>query len=229
VRQVRVPAGLAAVAVVVQVAVVALVVQVAVVALVGSGVSGGVGQARAGRADGPRAPSPEEEAVRSLLGRQWARFPAMEPQDVYKLVFQATMGSRHAGLDSAMAARWLDAEIRDLGPGPDEPVADTISVDGRMVRVNLRPYLAVGGDRTALLRAFVRSAQEFRGSSGDLGRQLGYVARMASDGQLPLPAGALRRYFARMRAAGYPAVEHSSAYVAAYRPAYRVVLGALLP
>jgi hypothetical protein len=168
-------------------------------------------------------------AVRGLLARQLARFPAMEPQDVYKLLYQATMGSRHAGLDSAMAAQWLEREVRELGPALDEPATDTISADGRMVRVNLRPYLAAGGDRAALLRAFVRTAREFRGSTADLRRQLGYVERMASDGEIRLPAGALRRYFARMRAAGYPAVEHSSAYVAAYRPAYRVVLGAVLP
>jgi hypothetical protein len=174
-------------------------------------------------------PSPEELAVRGVLARQLARFPSMEPQDVYKLLYQATMGSRHAGLDSVMAARWLERELRDLGSGPDEPVVDTISADGRMVRVNLRPFLAAGGDRAALLRAFVRTAREVRGSTADLERQVGYVERMARDGEMRLSASVLRRYFARMRAAGYPAVEHSAAYRAAYRPAYRVVLGALVP
>jgi hypothetical protein len=192
-------------------------------------VPGVIAEASAGQTVLRPGPAPEEVAVRGLLARQLARFPAMEPQDVYKLLYQATMGSRHAGLDSAMADQWLEREVRELGPALDEPATDTISADGRMVRVNLRPYLAAGGDRAALLRAFVRTAREFRGSTADLRRQLGYVVRMASDGEIRLPAGALRRYFARMRAAGYPAVEHSSAYVAAYRPAYRVVLGAVLP
>jgi hypothetical protein len=192
-------------------------------------VPGVIAEASAGQTVLRPGPAPEEVAVRGLLARQLARFPAMEPQDVYKLLYQATMGSRHAGLDSAMADQWLEREVRELGPALDEPATDTISADGRMVRVNLRPYLAAGGDRAALLRAFVRTAREFRGSTADLRRQLGYVERMASDGEIRLPAGALRRYFARMRAAGYPAVEHSSAYVAAYRPAYRVVLGAVLP
>ena len=212
------PASLAMGAVVAMVAVALMVV-----------VPGPIAEARAGQTVLRPGPAPEEVAVRNLLARQLARFPAMEPQDVYKLLYQATMGSRHAGLDSAMAAQWLEREVRELGPALDEPATDTISADGRMVRVNLRPYLAAGGDRAALLRAFVRTAREFRGSTADLRRQLGYVERMASDGEIRLPAGALRRYFARMRAAGYPAVEHSSAYAAAYRPAYRVVLGAVLP
>jgi len=186
-------------------------------------------ESHAERAVRRTAPSPEEVAVRGLLARQLARFPAMEPQDVYKLIYQATLGSRHAGLDSAMAAQWLERELREMGPGPAEAAIDTISADGRMVRVNLRPYLASGGDRDAVLAAFVRTAREFRGSNADLRRQLGYVERMARDGEIRLSPVELRRYFARMRSAGYPAVEHSAAYVAAYRPAYRVVLGALLP
>ena len=174
-------------------------------------------------------PGPEEPAFRAVLARQVARYPRMEAQDVYKLVFQATMGARHAGLDSAMAAEWLGREIAALGPGPEEPLLDTISADGRMVRVNLRPYLASRGDGGALVAAFVRTARDFRGSRSALRRQLGYAERMAEAGLLHLGRPALRRTFETMRARGYPAVEHSASYEAAYRPAYRVVLGALVP
>ena len=177
----------------------------------------------------PTPNGPEETAFRAVLARQVARYPRMEAQDVYKLVFQATMGARHAGLDSAMAAEWLGREIAALGPGPEEPLLDTISADGRMVRVNLRPYLASRGDGGALVAAFVRTARDFRGSTAALRRQLGYAERMARDGALPLDAPALRRFFETMRARGYPAVEHSATYEAAYRPAYRVVLRALAP
>jgi hypothetical protein len=171
----------------------------------------------------------EERAFRGVLARQAARFPAMQPQDVYKLVHQATMGPRHAGLDSAMAAQWMAREIASLGPGPDEPLVDTISADGRMVRVNLRPFLAAGGDRAALVRAFVRSAHEVEGSTPALRRHLGYAEQMAASRTLPVDRTALRAFVARMRAAGYPAVGHSDAYEAAYHPAYRVVLATLVP
>jgi len=165
-----------------------------------------------------------EEAVRRIIAGQFVRYPRMEPQDVYKLVFQAAMGSRHAGLDSAMAAAWLEREIASLAVGPEEPVLDTISADGRMVRVNLRPYFSAGGSRGALLSAFVRTAREYRGSTSELRRGLADVERMAAAGLIPLPHVGLHAYFARMRARGYPAVEHSAAYEAAYHPAYRVVL-----
>lgn len=167
--------------------------------------------------------------IRRIVARQFARYPSMQPQDVYKLAFQAAMGSRHAGLDSAMAAGWLDREIAALAEGPAEPIRDTISPDGRMVRVNLRPYLAAGGSREALLRAFVGTARTFAGSVPRLRRELAEIERMAAAGEIPLPRAALHGYFERMRAQGYPAVEHSDAYASAYHPAYRVVLGDLLP
>lgn len=174
-------------------------------------------------------PNEEEQAFRQVMARQVARFPRMEPQDLYKLVFQAAMGSRHAGLDSAMARDWLDQEVAGLQPGPDEAVLDTISADGRMVRVNLRPYLAAGGSRDALLRAFVATARDYQGSEAALRRDLDLAERMADDGLLPFSRADLHAYLEQMRARGYPAVEHSPAYEAAYRPAYRVVLRSLVP
>jgi hypothetical protein len=179
-------------------------------------------------ASGARAAA-EAAGTRLIVARQFARYPLMEPQDVYKLAFQAAMGSRHAGLDSAMATAWLDREIAALGGGPPEPIRDTISSDGRMVRVHLRPYLAAGGSRAALLRAFVGTARTFAGSASRLRRELAEIERMAAAGEIPLPRTALHAYFERMRVRGYPAVEHSAAYESAYHPAYRVVLGDLLP
>ncbi len=174
-------------------------------------------------------PAAEVAPFRRVVAREFARHPRMEPQDVYKLAFQAALGSRHFGLDSAMAAEWLAREVATLGDGPREPMLDTIAPDVGMVRVNLRPYLASGGDREALLRAFLRTAREFRGSSARLRRCLAEVERMAAAGEVPLARSALHAYFQRMRAQGYPAVEHSVVYETAYRPAYRVVLGAFLP
>lgn len=178
-------------------------------------------------AQGPAAESTrggsEERALERILTRHLARYPRMGPQDVYKLVFQSAMGSRHAALDSAMAAAWLAREIATLAPGPPEPVIDTISPDDGIVRVNLRPYLAAGGSPDALLDAFVRTAREYDGSPARLRRELAAVERLAGEGAIPLSPSALRRYFQRMRAQGYPAVDHSPAYEEAYHPAYRVV------
>ncbi|HVO35537.1 MAG TPA: hypothetical protein VMT21_08240 [Gemmatimonadales bacterium] len=173
------------------------------------------------------APAPSTTCER-IAAAEVARYPELQPQDLYKLEFQAALGSAHFVRDTAEARTWLDREARTLGPGPAEPVIDTISPDGAIVRVNLRPYLAAGGDLGTLADAFVRTAHTFRGSRRRLRDYLACTERMARSGRLPMVAAALERYFARMRRAGYPSPEHSARYVAAYHPAYRVVRSDLI-
>lgn len=169
-----------------------------------------------------------ESGFDRIVERQFARYPDMQPQDLYKLAFQAAMGSAHLVRDAAEARMWLDREAQALEPGPAEPVEDTISADGVLVRVNLRPYLATGGDLARLADAFVRTAYEFRGSLPRLRDYLAAAERLAQAGRLPLSAAELRAYCDEMGRRGYPAPEHSSRYLKAYHPAYRVVLRAFL-
>ena len=170
-----------------------------------------------------------QEGFVELVVRHLARYPAMQLEDVYKLAHQACLGSEHAVPDRAHAERWLERELAQLGDGPPEPTIDPIAPDGRIVRVHLRPFLAGGGDVAKLLEAFVRTANEFRGSSEWLVSCWAGVEAMVAAGVLPFAGADARAFGRRMAAAGYPAVHHSAAYAAAYRPAYRVVARELLP
>jgi hypothetical protein len=147
----------------------------------------------------------------------------MQVEDAYKLVHQASLGSEHAVSDVARAREWLTHELAHLGEGPAEPILDPISADDRILRVHLRPYVANGGDPVRLLDAFVRTANDFQGSTDQLRIYWACVERMASAGHLPFSQALVREYAVRMEALNYPAVHHSDAYRAAYRPAYRVI------
>jgi hypothetical protein len=153
----------------------------------------------------------------------------MQVEDVYKLAHQACLGSEHAVGERAQAERWLERELEQLGDGPHEPTIDPISPDGRIGRVHLRPYLAGGGDATDLLDAFVRTANGFRGSHERLRSSWATVEALAADGSLPFSRADAEAFGRSADAAGFPAVHHSPAYGAAYRPAYRVVARAFLP
>jgi len=167
-------------------------------------------------------------AFRCILADQVARHPRLEVQDLYKFIFQAALGSEHAVRDAAAARDWLERELREMGAGPAEPVVEPLSPDGRIVRVNLRPYIAAGGDPAVLLEAFIRTASAHRGTSAELRRYWGIAQQMAREGQLPFSPDELRDFIARMEALGWPAVHHSEAYEMAYRPAYRVIARELL-
>ena len=172
--------------------------------------------------------SGEEMAFWRILVNQANRYPRLEARDLYKLAHQAALGSEHALTDVAGVRRWLEMELAEMGLGPAEPLLDPISADGGIVRLHLRPFVAEGGDPSALLDAFVRTAQEFHGSVETLRRYLRYAVKIDLGGNLPFTVEAMVHFFAHMETLGFPAAHHSDQYERAYRPAYRVVHRAYL-
>lgn len=170
----------------------------------------------------------EDERFRQVVTYHLEKYPSMEIQDLYKLVFQAAMGSEHAVPDRQAAQQWLERELATLVIGSEEPFSEPLSPDGELVRVNLRGYVEQGGDTRELLDAFIATAKQFEASEGGLERYWGYVEAMAETGQIPYPKGQLGKWFAEMRDQGFPAVHHSSSYRNLYQPAYRVVSRELL-
>jgi hypothetical protein len=161
--------------------------------------------------------------MRDILVDHARRYPQWQPEDLYKLVHQAALGSEHAVDDEARARAWLVREMAEMGTGPDEPLLDPISPGGAIVRVHLRPYVRLGFDPDSLLEAFVRTALEFRGLPERIAAGLTEAARLAHDGRLAFPEDDLVRLLGRVQAAGLPAVHHTTAFTSHYRPAYRVV------
>src|SRR5262245_56083851 len=81
----------------------------------------------------------------------WQPTPKMEIEDAYKWLFHATLGGEHAVTDDEGPRQWLDREWATLGPplaGEKEVVP--LTVDGKLIRLNLRPYKARGGDKEML-------------------------------------------------------------------------------
>ncbi len=168
-------------------------------------------------------PEATEERLHCILMDQIARYPQMEIQDLYKLIFQAVMGSEHAIRNLDAAHSWLERELENLPDGLDEPAIDVISPEGNIVRVNLRPFIQSGEDPVSLLDAFVRTANEYRGSTERLRAYWSFAVRLAEGGELPFKQTNMTAFFKLVEEEGFPAVHHSNRYENAYRPAYRVI------
>lgn len=166
----------------------------------------------------------EEEAFRQIIALQIKRYPLMEVQDLYKLIHQASMGSEHAVQNLDATRAFLEDEVKELAGGPDEPIQDIISPDRQIARINLRPYLAANAELSKLLDAFVRTANDFEGSSLKLKRYGSYAERLTGESSFSFSSAAIRTFFTQMDDQGFPAVHHSAAYATAYQPAYRVIL-----
>lgn len=156
-------------------------------------------------------------------------YPLARIEDLYKLSHQAALGSEHAVSDVRAARDWLMREVAALAGAPIEPLMEAISPGGRILRVHLRPFVAAEGDPERLLQAFVRTANEYKGSVSELKRYWALIVELSTEGEIPFHQDDLRRFIDGMEDAGFPAIHHSAQYRAAYQPSYRVVAGEVLP
>jgi hypothetical protein len=177
---------------------------------------------------------PEQPALENVgnimvaFGAHLETHPLAGAEDLYKFLHQAVLGPGHAIPNREATAAWMEREIEGLGPPLEgELPCEALGGEPPLVRVNLRPFVARGGDADFLLDAFVASANLERGSSRRMEVVLALAAsyvQCAGRGEL---APELKTVTAELAENGYPAIHHSQAYIEAYRPAYRVVDEAL--
>ncbi len=172
--------------------------------------------------------SGEASAAAALAEFAWSALrdePAASPEDAYKWLYQAARGGEHVAPSEEAARERLLREWATLGaPAPGEPLVVPLRPDRRVVRLNLRPYRAAGGDPEALLAAFLESARGFRPDTGlflEAWRELRRRLPAGAGGRMS-PA-AFEELHRASEAKGWPARHHGAAYAAARAPAYRVL------
>ncbi|MFC1923725.1 hypothetical protein ACFLY4_10610 [Chloroflexota bacterium] len=159
----------------------------------------------------------------SIIQSQLSRYPLSQIKDLYKLTHQAALGSEHAVCDLNAAQDWLFRELEKMVNNSTDPLIDEISPDGQIVRIHLKPFIDSGGDPEILLEAFIRTANEFKGSIENLIQNWMKIERLAESGELDFKTEELRSFFSLMEYSGFPAVHHSQIYRDAYHPHYRIV------
>lgn len=168
-----------------------------------------------------------DEAVMALIMRHIQRYSALDILDVYRLLHQAVFGAGHPVHNIRAAREHLENECNKLTPNHSEALLESVHPTNEVVRVNLRPYLAVRGNLKKLMEAFIKSSTLARGNVET------FAAWWAIFQQMTEAGGALSNRFSartvsligRTRAAeNYPASPHSPPYDQAHKPAYRVML-----
>ena len=168
-----------------------------------------------------RAPNPGAEFFLAQAGAD----PEIRIEDAYKWLFHATRGGEHAVENEFAVRKRLENEWASLGPPhPGEPLWIPLTDDGRIGRLNLRPYRVQGGTPEPLLAAFIASAQDFDASPARFRAAWNSLGRMLDRNPRGyLTPAAWRRLDREMRAQGYPAIHHSPEYEQSRHPAYRVL------
>jgi len=183
-----------------------------------------VGSTAAAGENPAAAPSDELGGIMVAFGEHLAGHPLAGAEDLYKLLHQAVFGPGHAIPNREAARAFLGQELAGLeAPDESEPRCEPLGGDPPLVRVNLRPFAAAGGDPEALLDELVAEVNRPRGSAELMARVLDLAVRYlrcAGRGEL---SPELERLGVELAARGYPAIHHSELYREVYRPAYRVI------
>ena len=162
--------------------------------------------------------------MKEVMLRHFRRYPAMQVQDMVKLLHQSEFAGGHMVADAAESLRRLEEERRSLPPGD---VAEAFEdIGGGLCRLHLRELPALGVSPATVNRLFVATATTVKGSPERFAEKLDAFVALCRSGALPLDAGEAAAYIRAYREQGCPPVSHSDAYRAAYKPAYRVVKAA---
>jgi len=150
------------------------------------------------------------------------RRPLMRATDVYKLLYQGVFGVGHILGGDAYDRLLNEARNLNLVDQPDEPLLEDASVDGSMVRVNLRPYLRRGLPLDKIFNTM--KATEPLEDAGEFLRLWGAFKHLVKSGRLNFSGEEIEMLDGGLRGGGCPPRHHSEEYRRAYSPSYRVAL-----
>ena len=161
------------------------------------------------------------DTLREALLLHSARYPAMQPADAVKLVFQSEFGGAHLLKDPAFARKRLHEEWEQTPSDAEAPLSE--SIGNGMARVSLAAWKASGRSEDELFALFLRSAEAHRGRKERFAQKLGLLRELTENGEMPFSADALNAFLRDYPLENPPVTAHSEVFRAAYHPSYRVV------
>lgn len=159
-----------------------------------------------------------------FLLEQYRTYPASQPEDLMKALYQSVFGCGHLVNDPSAAAAYIrtEAENRPNRQPYTEPL------DGDYTRVYLS-VLQTGLSADTLARLLVLSVSEPHGDVSELESKLAVLTELVQQKKLPFSEQQTAEKLAAWRGAGYPACHHSDRYRDTYRPAYRLIHDRYIP
>jgi hypothetical protein len=170
----------------------------------------------------------EALGLERLIEEHRSRHAAMAVQDVYKLLYQGVLGPEHLVASAEGFAARLRAEYEAVPTQEEELLWEAVRPDGELVRVNLRPFKARGGDVDKLIAGCLQTAAQPWGTVEELRAAWACFVALGQSGRWSeFPAAEALALTAWLEEQGWPALHHSAGYREANWPAYRVIMQTL--
>lgn len=158
---------------------------------------------------------------RNYLRKQGELHPAVEPQDIVKMIYQAAFGAEHLLEDVEKAYSYFMEEYEAVSASAQEPIYENISED--ICRVNLAAWKAKGLQADWLFRIFAASAIEAKTGEKKFFSCLEEADEEIAEGRLNFTYDVWEVFRKKYLENGIRAVHHSQRYREEEKPAYRIV------
>ena len=158
--------------------------------------------------------------LEEILVRHGAEYPAMQPQDAVKLLYQNEFGGGHIITNPETSLRYLKEEFRRL-EGQEEGSPRWEPIGNGLCRLELRGLWEEA--LPTVNRLFAAGARQVSGNEASFRRKTELLQRLADQGGMPFSGEKLSEYLELYWKDGCHMVSHSPEYRAAHHPAYRIV------
>ena len=167
----------------------------------------------------------QSKSTRERLIEHCRAYPALQAEDIFKYIFQSAHGPEHMISDEIAALDYIKREYASISKSVP-PLTEAL--DGAYSRVHLSHLNGTLTPET-LAKLFCLSAKKEASDKTALEQKIQVAAELVDTGSLPLDRHDFERKLALWQTQGCPALHHSDAFRATYRPAYRVIASDYVP
>jgi hypothetical protein len=167
-----------------------------------------------------------EQQVPALIRSHLQRYSEIDIMDIYRMLHQAVFGPGKKIIAENVEREYLERETDGLRHDANALLLENIHPEGVIVRLHLRPYLAMRGNLRTLLAAYIETSAVVRGSEETMAAWWGIFQRMTGPGEMLANRFDARTVslIGRTRASErWSAAHHSPPFLQNYKPAYRVL------
>jgi len=162
--------------------------------------------------------------VFNLIMRHLNRYPLMQVQDVYTLIYQGAMGATYFMQDVDNFEERLLQEFLETPPDENQTLWETIRPDGELVRVHISALKARGGKAHKLATLSLWTSSIFMGDKNDLEDGWETFQKVCAEGRLPqFELQEIETLTDWAMENNFPSTRHTAAFREAYQPHYRLV------
>lgn len=165
----------------------------------------------------------DKKRMERLIKYHLNHHTGVEVQDVYKLLYQGFFGAEHLLTNKNKALYYLKQEWSTIKILDDEALYEPVSLDEKMVRINLRRAKAEGISFNQIWIAFFNSTGIVQKNQIEYKNIWDIFANLCREQILPFEEKSVKKFGMDMQKKGFPVVHHTEGYKRLNDPAYRVV------